>query len=428
MTKKVYLLTILPVLAMFSVFYLKADNNTLQCAGYKVEMKPNSVGFINTPYMKISKPQVIALDTSKGCAVVSWRTSALSTSQVIFRDENPAYVDLLDKNEKSYWGYPYGTEQNNDAQAYHIMILNNLEKGKSYFLRAVSRPTTSAMPYISDELYFVFDEPEDQTIQNQKILPVVSSQQNKANTQTKSVNTPKYNFKYTYKFKKQYIGYVNNYDIEKFPVYKNEKQIEPKTDTALFKEGYKENKALIVAQTANKKDGRDMNLENDENISNTTQEAQEESGKTKPNLAKAVSALSASYAANDFFTPVKTKFAEFLNSTSNKLKENNLAWLLIVLASAIFVALMYTLQMFIEKINDNYKNYKLQHWMFSFLALAIVLALFSAYKLAMFSLAVFLLIFAWFLFKMALEDMAEEQENIKTNEKEELKDTELENK
>ena len=144
---------------LFSSFsYAASAGTTLSCAGVSVNIKKHSGSLIMTNDLKLSEPQVVKMDTSAGCAVVVWNTSALSTSQVVFAKEGEQRkIDLLNKDEKTFWGYPRGSVQNNAAEIYHVMIINGLEKGKKYYLRAVSRPTESALPFLFKEIEFFFD-------------------------------------------------------------------------------------------------------------------------------------------------------------------------------------------------------------------------------------------------------------------------------
>ncbi len=134
-------------------------NNTLTCAGYTVEFKNHDPALIATSNLQVSEPQVLAMDINASCAVVVWNTDKLSTSQVIFAKEKEEYtLDILNKTEKEYWGYPHGSLQNSKAEVYHVMIIQGLEKGASYRLRAVSRPHSSALPFMSPEFKFSFED------------------------------------------------------------------------------------------------------------------------------------------------------------------------------------------------------------------------------------------------------------------------------
>ncbi len=135
------------------------NNNVLSCAGYSVEIKDSSSGLIGGVNLSISEPQVIAMDTNASCAVVVWNTNYISTSQVIFAKEGESRkLDILDSSADKFWGYSRGSEQNNDPQQYHIMIIKGLETGSTYYLRAVSRPHEFDLPFISKEIKFVFTE------------------------------------------------------------------------------------------------------------------------------------------------------------------------------------------------------------------------------------------------------------------------------
>ncbi len=144
-----------------SVFTIPADAaSQLSCAGYTVTFKDNDPALIMSNNLIVTEPQVVAMDTKESCAVVVWNTDKLSTSQVVFAEDSDdnATLDILDKTEKEYWGYSNGSAQNNAAQAYHVMIITGLEKGKTYKLRAVSRPHESALPFASKEFKFVFED------------------------------------------------------------------------------------------------------------------------------------------------------------------------------------------------------------------------------------------------------------------------------
>ena len=137
---------------------LASSVNTLSCAGYTVKLRSHSVGLINLPSLKLDEPQVIATDIDNSCAVVVWNTNSLSTSQVIFaKDGEPKTLDLLDSDETTFWGYAQGSAQNAEPQVHHVMIINNLDKGAKYYLRAVSRPVETALPYTSKEIVLMFN-------------------------------------------------------------------------------------------------------------------------------------------------------------------------------------------------------------------------------------------------------------------------------
>ena len=134
-------------------------NQTLSCAGYSVDIKSSSVGLIAAANLKVSQPQVVAMDTDESCAVIVWNTSKLSTSQIVFNEGTPEGVmDILDSSEKEFWGYDHGSAQNNAPQAYHVMIISGLEEGKAYYARAVSRPHPTALPFASEEIHFTFEQ------------------------------------------------------------------------------------------------------------------------------------------------------------------------------------------------------------------------------------------------------------------------------
>ncbi len=144
-----------------------ASSDSLSCAGYTVDFKSDDPAFILSNNLKLTEPQIVAMDSKNACAVVVWNTDKLSTSQVIFsKASENSELDILDKTEKENWGYRNGSMQNNAAQVYHVMIINGLEKGESYKMRAVSRPHPSAMPFTSAEFNFVFDDARMPSVQN----------------------------------------------------------------------------------------------------------------------------------------------------------------------------------------------------------------------------------------------------------------------
>lgn len=157
--KKVLSIALFLAMANMPFINTASASTELHCAGYTVKLQESSAGLIASNNLNLDSPQVVAMDTDNSCAVVVWNTDKLSTSQVIFAKEGESRnLDILDSNEKTFWGYSQGSAQNNSAQIHHVMIINNLEKDSKYYLRAVSRPHSTALPFVSKEIKFKFED------------------------------------------------------------------------------------------------------------------------------------------------------------------------------------------------------------------------------------------------------------------------------
>ncbi len=157
--KKVLSIALFLAMANMPFINTASASTELHCAGYTVKLQESSAGLIASNNLNLDSPQVVAMDTDNSCAVVVWNTDKLSTSQVVFAKEGESRsLDILDSNEKTFWGYSQGSAQNNSAQIHHVMIINNLEKDSKYYLRAVSRPHSTALPFVSKEIKFKFED------------------------------------------------------------------------------------------------------------------------------------------------------------------------------------------------------------------------------------------------------------------------------
>ncbi len=347
------------------------DTSVLKCAGYSVDIKGNSSGLLyGVSRLDIEKPQIIAMDTTQACAVVAWNTSALSTSQVIFaKDGQDKRLDFIDSDETTFWGYPNGSVQNNNPQKYHVMIINNLEKGKKYSLRAVSRFHTTALPSVSEELNFVF---EPARIIPQKTFTVFIT----------------FKVKKTVKPQSKFV-----YDIEKFPVV----PAKPK-EIVDISEGKTE-----IKEVKNDIDTQLVDVIGAANASDTI----------KPAMSRFRKWFKEAFTfENSSSTDNRTiKKDEGEVSTSTVISQDNGGGnyvrliISILLPTILLIGALYFLQKYIFERVSFFNERKTLYWMLGFILFAIVFAFLKMNATALVFLALFLISIAWYLFSSAMDDL-----------------------
>lgn len=346
-------------------------STVLSCAGYTVDIKSNSPGLLyGINSMSIDTPQVIAMDTKNACAVVAWNTSAISTSQVIYnKGVGNATLQIIDGNERNFWGYPYGTAQNNDPQKYHIMIINNLQKGQMYSLRAVSRVLPNALPTVSEPLTFKFENARVLPINNREITVFITLSKPSDNTASKVKSTDKY-------------------DYEKFPV----------TNPVKIDKTATKSKETPIDKTAG---------ETDTAINNALEENLDVATDTP--LVDVIGAAN----AVDTLQPLWNKFVNKIKKIFNN-DENNLGYLRIILSilipTFVIVGLLYIVQIYIAKQIKFIEDRGVLYWMGGFVVLSVVFAILKLNALALIFLALFLISLAWYLFSSAMDDMDLEED------------------
>ena len=119
-----------------------------KCGDVVIDVKGNSAGLIYQPTpVKIAGVQVSTINTSENCAVISWTTNTPATSQIVFAE---AGEDVSINATEENFGFPKATTQNNDALVQHKAIIKNLETGKTYTYRVVSRSHPSAVATVDE--------------------------------------------------------------------------------------------------------------------------------------------------------------------------------------------------------------------------------------------------------------------------------------
>lgn len=103
----------------------------------------NSGGCTNMIY----KGSVKAIDITKNSAVIIWKTTCMTDSEVVFSSENDE--SDFDKKKDKY-GYDYSTGIDKNLVEEHKMILTNLSPCTQYFFRVASKDLLA----ISDQLSF----------------------------------------------------------------------------------------------------------------------------------------------------------------------------------------------------------------------------------------------------------------------------------
>lgn len=119
------------------------------CGDFSVDIQAYGAGMMhNTNPIEISNRRVSHIGATENCAVVQWDSTTPAATQVIFTElvNEPVTVRIEEPN----FGYPYATVQNNAGIANHTAILTELEAGKAYAYRLVTRSHPSALPTISD--------------------------------------------------------------------------------------------------------------------------------------------------------------------------------------------------------------------------------------------------------------------------------------
>lgn len=458
---------------LFSSFsYAASANTTLSCAGVSVNIKKHSGSLIMTNDLKLSEPQIVKMDTNAGCAVVVWNTSALSTSQVVFAKKGEQRkIDLINKDEKTFWGYPRGSVQNNAAEVYHVMIINGLEKGKKYYLRAVSRPTESALPFLSKEIEFFFDKAKESQLKVNSSSPVKTvSAQIQTPISTNSYGSKAYNTKLLKEFQNKTYK-TQSHDFEKFPTKEEAKKEkleriinlkkediteqvkkEAASEEALSTEETKVVEAVGAANAAEslrplwerikswfsslfgskeyeqspgeesstlQKRGASKNA----NTGTSTPELndEEESDKNK----ESISSTSAGVVKSDAKALLQEQETDEPESDNSSF---GLGFLLVVLPAAVIIALLYFVQNVANKF-FNIKEKQIAYWMTSFAVLSAVFAVLKNIPLTLMFIGLFLLTLAWYLFKIAMEDIDEEEKEnegyveVVSNKEEEVSDS-----
>ena len=105
------------------------------------------------PPLIITNEQASSL--TDGTVVVEWSTNFLSTSQVVYGLANSNYeFDLENTEYPYYFGYPSGTIEDKTKVTSHRILLVNLEVGKVYKFRVISR---ASPPTVSYERTFVVE-------------------------------------------------------------------------------------------------------------------------------------------------------------------------------------------------------------------------------------------------------------------------------
>ncbi len=124
------------------------------CGTTSVDIQSSGAGMMQgfTP-LTTSNARVSAINAVENCAVVEWESSAPAATMVLYAElaGEPVPIDL----SKEGFGYSTFTTQNNAGVANHTAILKDLEPGKAYSYRLVTRAHPSAMPVISDPLVFI---------------------------------------------------------------------------------------------------------------------------------------------------------------------------------------------------------------------------------------------------------------------------------
>ena len=378
-----------------------SKGSVLSCAGYSVEIKETSAGLIQVlDNLNITSPQIIGADILNGCAVVVWNTEYLSTSQVIFKKLGSSNeIDLVNSNESQFWGYQYGSLQNNDPQKYHVMIVNGLEKDVFYIMRAVSRAYPSALPYISDTLTVLFTE-------NKPDKPVEALANGNA---IRKVDTPQ----------------APKYDLEKFPISDSAGKDTP--DASLAPLNNEDISGAITNADVKDADKPKINIVQNE-VSTTLPDPDE----------KLVSVIGAANAA-DSLLPIWSKVKLWLQdmfagdkkqgtdskegegtadvpeeqvaedkNTYSGLKDMGAVFSSIILPTFLILLTLLIAQKVSEKYFDFIAEKKLLLWMSVFVLASVVLALLKMVSLALVFVALFLLSLAWYLFDSAVNDMSEE--------------------
>ncbi len=125
-----------------------ASADMQRCGDTEVDIKGNSAGLIYHPTpILITDQNLNSINTEEGCAVVSWSTDTLATSQVVFAEiDAEVSINITEEN----LGFTNSTIQNNAANTEHTAIIDGLEAGKTYVYRVLSRSHPASMPTVSD--------------------------------------------------------------------------------------------------------------------------------------------------------------------------------------------------------------------------------------------------------------------------------------
>jgi hypothetical protein len=77
--------------------------------------------------------------------IVRWETNKPSTSQVIYGSADKNYI--LNPEVLPFMGYDFGTQEDMSKTIGHLVVLSNLEAGKTYKYRVVSRASPATISY-----------------------------------------------------------------------------------------------------------------------------------------------------------------------------------------------------------------------------------------------------------------------------------------
>ncbi len=175
-TKNIFSYLLLAVLVASSVpsaaFAATDDGNTVaveRCGNISVAIKGNGAGMIYNDQLVQTYNEHPLINMSEGCAVLEWNTTVPATSQVIFSEFVTGEPVSIDMTANPYYGYDRATTQNNSGEAFHQTVLSELEPGKAYAYRIVSRSHPSALPVVSAEYVIV--------MQNAPAVPTTTTQQ-----------------------------------------------------------------------------------------------------------------------------------------------------------------------------------------------------------------------------------------------------------
>ncbi len=141
-----------------------------KCGGFSVDIYSNGTGmmFSATP-LETRNIQLSYVDPDAGCAVAQWQSSAPAATQIIFSEltNEPISISLSEEN----FGYTFATPQNNAGRADHTAILENLEPGKVYSYRIVTRPHPTALPIIGEPRVLIAGTDANTVVVNTPLTP-----------------------------------------------------------------------------------------------------------------------------------------------------------------------------------------------------------------------------------------------------------------
>ncbi|PCI28387.1 hypothetical protein COB52_03785 [Candidatus Kaiserbacteria bacterium] len=124
------------------------------CGNTVVDIQSSGTGMMHGfTQLTTSNARVSAINAVENCAVIQWDSSAPAATMVLYAEltDEPVSIDL----SKEGFGYSKFTTQNNAGIASHTAVLKDLESGKAYSYRLVTRAHPSALPVISDPFVFI---------------------------------------------------------------------------------------------------------------------------------------------------------------------------------------------------------------------------------------------------------------------------------